>query len=63
MGRLCVTTPVFKGSSYNKSISFQAVLPVQQVGAMWTVLAADEVHLFPTSVDETAIHEEHELEV
>ena len=47
---------VTKESTYNTT---HAVLPVQQVGAMWTELAADEVHLFPTSVDETAIHDSH----
>ena len=43
-------------------MSHHAVLPVQQVGAMWIVLAADEIHLFPTSVDEAAIHEQHDLQ-
>ena len=38
-------------------LSYIAVLPVQQVGVMWTELAADEVHLFPTSVDETALRD------
>ena len=42
-------------------MTYLAVLPVQQVGAMWTALAADEVHLFPTSVDETATHEDMKL--
>ena len=38
-------------------MTYLAVLPVQQVGAMWIVLAADEIHLFPTAVDETANHD------
>ena len=62
---VCVGPLRTKGACahFHEVMTYQAVLPVQQVGAMWTVLAADEVHLFPTSVDEAAIHEEHELEV
>ena len=56
---VCVGPLRTKGACahFHEVMTYQAVLPVQQVGAMWTVLAADEVHLFPTSVDETAIHE------
>ena len=57
----CVCTllkPIPWVTKENTCITTHAVLPVQQVGAMWTELAADEVHLFPTSVDETAIHED-----
>ena len=50
-------TPENKGHAYIFHDIFIAVQPVQQVGAMWTELAADEVHLFPTAVDETALHD------